>query len=765
LNSIKRIRILKGVGVLADQQPSQASPEFLRYNLIYGFNGSGKSTLSRLFSCLQSNKVTADLPSGCSFGFELSDGSVRNSPDQLNGLEQRVCVFNADFIERNLRWDQGTANSIFYISEEQAEAAAALRAAEAELPTATAALTAAEGIVKERFQTLATFKRGLAKSIAGKLNLGNRRYEAPQLQSDFEAFTFEASLIQTKEALDEYASVVSRTSPPPTVTPIAMPIDETAEIVALAIQHAAATSGEAMLADLASNATMVPWARTGYEYHTDHNLASCLLCGNSLTAERRAILARAFDDSLARFVEALNTAQESTNAMATRVESAIQAAHQVTLMPELQSKLESVIKAFAETTRELLALLSKIDKLYKTRKAAPTSPVSIDLPGSTRVHEICENAIAGLELVNAVLREHNDGVANFGKHQQAARDAIKNHFLAENHAEYEACMSAIDDGEIKKNEASVERSKVLEQISALQLTVRTHGPAAATICKLVKAYLGHGELTIAPLDEGYELHRHGKLVKGSPSEGEKTALALCYFLSTLGADGRKLKDLIVVIDDPVSSLDTRAMNYACALIRTQLGSAQQLFVLTHNQHCMNEFKKDWKQFHSPKNPQTTPPNAAFIYLDVRVPSATGVRTTTLVEMPSLLKEYDSEYHFLCSKVLAFEAAGAAHSEYGFLMPNIIRRVLELFLAFKVPGTAPIKSKLATMTKLHSALDGTRMVALERLSQVESHSDSIDDFISHSSMTIEEARDANAALLELMKIADEEHTKLIRKQCQ
>jgi hypothetical protein len=69
-----------------------------------------------------------------------------------------------------------------------------------------------------------------------------------------------------------------------------------------------------------------------------------------------------------------------------------------------------------------------------------------------------------------------------------------------------------------------------------------------------------------------------------------------------------------------------------------------------------------------------------------------------------------------------------------------------------------------MTKLHPGLDKTRMVALERLSQVESHSDTLEDFISHSSMTIEETRDANAALLELMQAADENHTAAIKKQC-
>jgi hypothetical protein len=98
------------------------------------------------------------------------------------------------------------------------------------------------------------------------------------------------------------------------------------------------------------------------------------------------------------------------------------------------------------------------------------------------------------------------------------------------------------------------------------------------------------------------------------------------------------------------------------------------------------------------------------------------------------------------------------------MPNVIRRVLELFLAFKVPGTSPIRAKLDYMVKTFPELDKTRIAALERLSQVESHSDTLEDFLSHSSITIEEARDANAALLELMSIADAHHATCIRAQC-
>ena len=257
------------------------------------------------------------------------------------------------------------------------------------------------------------------------------------------------------------------------------------------------------------------------------------------------------------------------------------------------------------------------------------------------------------------------------------------------------------------------------------MIVRTHGPAADTISKLVKAYLGHGELTVVPADEGYELHRHGRLVKGPPSEGEKTALALCYFLSMLAADGRQLKDVMVVIDDPISSLDTKAMNYACALILSGLRDARQLFVLTHNQHCMNEFKKSWKSQAYPKEASTLA-TATLLFLDVKQSAAGAARTTSLGEMSKLLRDYDSEYHFLCMKVLEFEKTASAQSEYGFLMPNVIRRVLELFLAFKVPGTSPIKDKLDALSKIHTGLDKTRLIALERLSQVESHSDTLED---------------------------------------
>jgi wobble nucleotide-excising tRNase len=124
--------------------------------------------------------------------------------------------------------------------------------------------------------------------------------------------------------------------------------------------------------------------------------------------------------------------------------------------------------------------------------------------------------------------------------------------------------------------------------------MREHGPAADIINSMVHRYLGHNELEIIALDQGYRIQRAGKPLTGSLSEGEKTAIAFCYFLSTLEAEGRRIKDLIVVLDDPISSLDTRSLNYCVSTVKATFRSSAQLFILTHNINFMNEIKKWFK---------------------------------------------------------------------------------------------------------------------------------------------------------------------------
>lgn len=757
---IKRIRTLKGVGILADKGAKDHSPNFLRFNLLYGFNGSGKSTLSRIFACLQEGKHHEALPNECSFEIEMDDGSSYTAPKKLTGIENRVCVFNTDFIERNLQWEAGRANSIFYISQALAELATELKAAQQLVPAGVNARETQAKVVNASDKALKTYRTERARTIAGALHSANRRYEAGQLQADYEKLAHGPESVLADDALEALIDIARLSAPPPTLAPIEIDVAAIQSLIESARYFGEFSIGQVVLDELEKHPSMVPWMKEGRDYHSANALETCLFCGNDLTPVRKDMLAAALDDKIATLLKDLGDARAKA---ATLSEFLLGLAGQWPKAAELDLALQAdyakALNQLSEDFDGIRAQLKEAERVIVARLRKPTTTVQHALPEVAAITAHCETLAASMTVMNALIEQHNTATADFSKRQSDAREAIRKHFIAEGSADYTALRSAYDEAVVAAQKIENDNADLLKKILDLNAKVKSHGPAAEQITKLMHAYLGHGELTVVAVAEGYELHRHGKLVRGQPSEGEKTAIALCYFLSTLEAEGRSIKDLIVVIDDPISSLDTKAMNYACALVRSRLANSAQVFVLTHNQHCMNEFKKAWRNLSKADQPQ-----AKLLFMDVRVPAASGLRTAAIIEMPGQLRGYDSEYHFLCHKLLQFEEVGEAYSEYWFMMPNVIRRVLEIFLAFKEPGGHSILQKLDTLAKKLPDIDKVRITALERLTQVESHSDSLEDLIAHSSMTIEETRDANAALLALMAAADDDHVKAIRVQC-
>ena len=160
---IANIKSLQGMGIYADRGARSPSLQFRRYNLVYGFNGSGKSTLSRLFASLEAGEPHPKLPESGTFEVALDDGSVFGCPTNPVGLEQRLLVFNSDFIEQNLQWAAGRANPVFYIGADQAEAANELTKVEGEIIQAEAKKEGAAATRRLR-KRLLPILRGSARS-------------------------------------------------------------------------------------------------------------------------------------------------------------------------------------------------------------------------------------------------------------------------------------------------------------------------------------------------------------------------------------------------------------------------------------------------------------------------------------------------------------------------------------------------------------------------------------------------------------------------
>lgn len=762
---IQNIRALKNAGILAERTAQSKPLSFRKLNLVYGFNGSGKSTLSRLFASLEGGVLNGKLPPDCSFEVVLDNGSDFGFPSRPDGLQRRIVVFNGDFIDKNLQWATGRASPVFFIGAEQAEAAAELESCEKRIGELVSQISLAEKARDQADKSLATFKRERAKLTAGRLHWSGRRYEAPQLVKDYEQWAaIEDTLTLDDEALKAAEDLRRASAPmPPLIT-----LEFEASEIPKAFRFISDICGQALskiaLQEIEQHPEMLLWLKQGHEFHQKHELESCLLCGSKFTAERREALANALDSKIDQFMDKLHRTSARLDNVSMSLNSLVEIApHADAVEADLAGDLKKSRIALMNAIKLTRAQLAPLRDALNSKISAPASTADLSrLPAISTVESDCDSLASAIQSFNSVIDRHNKAVAEFGQRQVWADEAIRKHFLGECRDEFAQHIQTADDAHKDYDKLTKSLEAETTTVQRLRNAITTHGPAADAINKLVNSYLGHGELTVLAVKDGYEIHRHGAAIEGLPSEGEKTAIAIAYFLSTIESDGKKLKDMIVVVDDPVSSLDSRALNFACNLLKSRLLNAAQLFILTHNQQCVNEFRKAWKSKVMPENGKE--PIATLLFLDVSVAKDSAKRTAALIPMSKLLREYDSEYHFLFSYVMRFQAASDEHFEHGYMMPNILRRVLDIFLAFRCPGNSGLVGKIEQLCNAYPEVDRDRLSALERLTQVESHSDNLDDLIGFSSMTIEETRDAATALVAMMEAVDRKHLEALRRIC-
>ena len=761
---LTNIKSLRDMGIYGARDARSPSLDFRRYNLIYGFNGSGKSTLSRLFASLESGEPHPKLPLGGTFEMTLDDGATFGCPTNPKGLEQRMLVFNSDYIEQNLQWAAGRARPVFYIGANQAEAAAELTRIEGDILKAEAKSEAAAAIERAADKTFAGYKRERAKSVASRLHLGSRKYEAPALAKDFDRWKDHIGPRLTDDELKAAEDMRMLDEPMPRLDPLSFDKATIETAYRFIAEVCAQSLSTVALEEVQRHPDMLLWLQRGYEYHDAHGLADCLLCGNEIPEERRALLAAALDDRVDQFVARLSrTAERLDSLLGSISQLAAQLPAGDDLASELRPGFRNLRQDASQNAGQLAEQLRTLQGVLSAKLERPASPADMkDVAAEGDMLATAERLAASVASVNETIVAHNQGVADFAKRKEDAETSIRRDFIVDCREEYAKTAKDVGDATATLKVETDALAALREKARELRQRIRTHGPAAAVINKLIAAYLGHGELTINPVDEGYELHRHGTPITGVPSEGEKTAIAISYFLSSIEADNRKLKDVIVVVDDPVSSLDTKALNFACSLVRTRLEKAAQVFVLTHNLQCMNEFRKAWKGKARP--PAGKDPTATFLYIDVTIPEGEHRRSSRIIEMSKLLREYDSEYHFLFSHVLRFVEQPDAYDDHGYMLPNVIRRVLDVFLAFKSPGGGGLPGQLDKLCADYPELNRERLAALERLTQVESHSDNLDDLLSFSTMTLEETRGAAAALFAMMEHVDGKHLKRLKGLC-
>lgn len=139
------------------------------------------------------------------------------------------------------------------------------------------------------------------------------------------------------------------------------------------------------------------------------------------------------------------------------------------------------------------------------------------------------------------------------------------------------------------------------RLKELQGQVTSTRPVIATINRLL-ASVGFHSFTLTESSstrDGYSLRReNGEIASDSLSEGERTFITFLYYVHSLEGtdqDADEVDDLLAVIDDPISSLDSDVVYAVSILVRRIVedivegkGRVRQLVVLTHNAHFHKE---------------------------------------------------------------------------------------------------------------------------------------------------------------------------------
>jgi wobble nucleotide-excising tRNase len=347
-----------------------------------------------------------------------------------------------------------------------------------------------------------------------------------------------------------------------------------------------------------------------------------------------------------------------------------------------------------------------------------------------------------------VISEHNSINDQFKQRKDAAANALKAHVLLAEQASYRQLKRNAAEAEEEFQKAQEAAKVLVEKAEALRKEIRKHGIAAGELNKLLHEYLGHNSILLEAKEEGYQLVRADGSIAQNLSEGEKTALTFCFFLTQFSAEGRDKKILVIVIDDPISSLDGNAQTYAFGLIKKHTKRVAQVILLTHNLKLMHMAKRAF--FRGVNFADTVPQGLLFV--DCR-DDGKGSRESALVKMPSHLAKYDSEYQYLFSVV--FEASDKQSTDYLYLLPNAIRKLLEIFTAFAAPDKASFAEALFDDSGKIKGLDQAEMNQLERVCQIESHGD-IEAVNSLPALTVEESHRAANGAMKYIRERDKKH---------
>lgn len=670
--------------------------EFKDKNIIYAWNYSGKTTLSRLFSSLKEKALHSDYPSA-TFKITCDGGIIDNSNILTNS--RHIEVFNSDYIKDNLRW--GFDEEISGISFEVGDTAKISQRVE-ELNKLIDEINGTEKLKGKKEPYISAindyneFENSAFTDEARRIKndvfwslIEFTKAHLKKIKNDI-SNDLEKHIIKSKKELENLGKIVLVKEPKEKLSHISF-LTHYREIVLSAKEILSFVPSKSEIGNILKNSNEVyEWSKEGLKLH--HKGDKCSFCGNIITENR-------YDDLINYFQSQASELKEKTKEVLGVILSEINFINSEIIPYSLNDFNDS----FQEDFKKLKSEFDKDLKKYIVKVNQIKS--AINKKKEKSIYEVIkiqneENDIIPLvdkiNEINSLIESNNEFSDNFKTIIDEKRTIYKNHLVATFLKNTRYFFKEREEQKAQK-ELNILSTKVEEyqkEIVQQNLRKESKSEGCAQFNSFVQSFLGRNDIEIKPSKESgkYNLIRGANFAKNL-SEGEKTAISFSHFLVLLKSIEKKgeLKNCIIFIDDPISSLDSNHVFQINSLLKdiffeqipdpkqpSQLMwdlKCKQLFISTHNFEFFNLLKEMPKSKGLGKNKESR----YFI--------SRKLQSSTIEKLPKVYDSYSSEYQYLFSKIVEFDKEpNQSTSDALFIIPNILRRFVEMYTLTKYPSS-------------------------------------------------------------------------------
>lgn len=737
---IRYFEKIENLGVFSNYKKPENMDSFQRFNLIYGMNGSGKTTLSRFFS---------DLNEGKALGFpDLKYKIKTEEGDFVQGkpYTRKIRVFNAEYVEENIGEIEGKLNPIFVLGAENKSLADKVKSDEDILKALKLKCSDKQTELDKKEKSRGKIFTDIAKEISrAAKGVTIRAYTKKNAESAYEKAAVLASvelkeLAAASSEMNQSAMAKHNEYQTPNIDfngkqiPFFAALKSYCDNVEkITLKNATSIAIER----LKTNPEIAIWVEQGLHIHTKSGSETCEYCQQKIPETRKEDLAAHFNNSDSLLKKEIEVAIEYADTLANKIKS-VNTLDSKLLYPELQSEHKNQIDLLNKQRQEVIAFLQQLNKILEDKLTRRTESYETEVTCFT--NDLWDETISKL---NNVIKRHNSETDNFEKRQKNNFKKIEAHFLSTIDQNVKTVDAEIIDLKCAIDEYKNGDPKTgMLGIDALETSIRNNRSiianshqAATELSTKLASFLGRDDLKFEPEGDGYKITRFGRAAKRL-SEGEKTAITFLYFVVGLTDQDFDITEGIVVIDDPISSLDSSSVYQAFAYLKNAVKDARQVFLFTHNFDFL-KLLLNWFQ-NIPKPKQNGKSTYWMLHCAMTDENS---RETEIKALDKVLLQHKNEFAYLIKELAAFKSDGEVSTAYP--IPNMIRKVLEAFLEQHSTGHS-LYNKLENLAT--NNFDPAKKTALLKFANDMSHS----TFSGIDPALVPETKNNIAHLLELIE---------------